>query len=501
MNQPTPQRPTRNQPTPQRPTRNQPTPNQPIRRTRPHALRDQLTAALAEIARIDRPLARSTAQIRDALWAPPRVVVVGRVKAGKSTLVNALIGDRVADTAATECTKVVAVYQDGAPSRAEVVKVGGARHSVRLTDGRPTELNCPTDEVAYLDRFLPSRLLRSMVLIDTPGLATITTGNEQATRRALIDGYGQTRDASVGADAAIFLFDATPRADEVEFLHDLGFSAVNTIGALAKADTLGEGAFGDADPIIAARTQSEKIARSMSAALLTVQPVAGLLAQTAQTGQFTEADADALSALAGLSDMQLELWLESETPATGTQAGRDRLLDLLGEYGLRHARAVAPQGAHAVNAWLQRRSGVDELRENVDVNLTRSVLITRAVATCTQIEHLALTHPAGGRIRSILRQVRQTPQAHTMEEFKAMHSLTRTDPESPWVGELRQVLVGSGIAGRIGLPVGADRGAMAAELDNRLRRVHEAGLLGGSAAEEQAVAVLLHTYSMMRRSI
>lgn len=88
-----------------------------------------------------------------------------------------------------------------------------------------------------------------------------------------------------------------------------------------------------------------------------------------------------------------------------------------------------------------------------------------------------------------------------MAEFKALHSLTRTDPESPWVGELRQVLVGSGITGRIGLPAGADRGVVAAELDQRLRRVHEAGLLGGSAAEEQAVAVLLHTYSMMRRSI
>jgi hypothetical protein len=144
---------------------------------------------------------------------------------------------------------------------------------------------------------------------------------------------------------------------------------------------------------------------------------------------------------------------------------------------------------------------VDELRANIDVNLTRSVLITRAIAACTQIEHLALTHPAGSQIRSILRQVRQSPQAHTMAEFKALSSLTQTDPESPWVSELRQVLVGSGITGRIGLPPHAHRDAVAAELDRRLRRVHEAGLLGGSAAEEDAVAVLLHTYSMMRRSI
>jgi hypothetical protein len=63
------------------------------------------------------------------------------------------------------------------------------------------------------------------------------------------------------------------------------------------------------------------------------------------------------------------------------------------------------------------------------------------------------------------------------------------------------VLVGSGIAGRVGLPTDAPPAAVAAELDLRLRRVHEAGLLGGSAAEEQAAAVLLHTYSMMRRAV
>jgi len=460
-----------------------------------------LTGALAHIAQIDRPLARATARIRDDLWAPPRVVVVGRVKAGKSTLVNALIGDRVADTGATECTKVVAVYQDGAPARAEVVTSAGDRHSAPLTDGRVGELGVRTEDIAYLNRYLPSRLLQSMVLIDTPGLATITTGNEQATRRALIDGFGQTREASVNADAAIFLFDATPRADEVQFLHDLGFSAVNTIGVLAKADTLGEGAFGDIDPIEEAQKQSDAIAASLAAGLLTVQPVAGLLAQTAHTGQFTEADADALAALAGLSDLQLQRWLEAPIPPIGTEMQRDRLLDLLGEYGLRHTRGVATRGAHAVNAWLQQHSKVDELRANIDVNLTRSILITRAVAACTEIEHLALSHPADGQIRSILRQVRRSPQAHTMAEFKALGSLTRTDPESPWVSELRQVLVGSGIGGRVGLPPHADRGAIVSELDRRLRRVHAAGPLGGSAAEEEAVAVLLHTYSMMRRAV
>lgn len=116
-----------------------------------------------------------------------------------------------------------------------------------------------------------------------------------------------------------------------------------------------------------------------------------------QIGQFTESDADALAALAGLSDTALELWLEAKTPSIGTDAERDRLLDLLGEYGLRHARKLAPRGAHAVNSWLAQRSGVDELWANIELDLTRAVLTTRTVRACTEIEHLALTHLQAGR--------------------------------------------------------------------------------------------------------
>ena len=44
---------------------------------------------------------------------PLRVAVAGRVKAGKSTLLNALVGERLAPTDAGECTRIVTWYQDG----------------------------------------------------------------------------------------------------------------------------------------------------------------------------------------------------------------------------------------------------------------------------------------------------------------------------------------------------------------------------------------------------
>ena len=48
---------------------------------------------------------------------PLRVAIAGKVKAGKSTLLNALVGEQVAPTDAGECTRVVTWYRDGTTPR------------------------------------------------------------------------------------------------------------------------------------------------------------------------------------------------------------------------------------------------------------------------------------------------------------------------------------------------------------------------------------------------
>jgi predicted GTPase len=58
------------------------------------------------------------AALRDRLGAPLRVALVGRVNSGKSTLLNALVGQRVAPTNETECTRVATWYRFGAPAPA-----------------------------------------------------------------------------------------------------------------------------------------------------------------------------------------------------------------------------------------------------------------------------------------------------------------------------------------------------------------------------------------------
>ena len=254
-------------------------------------------------------------RIRHTLDAPPRIVVVGRLKSGKSTLVNALIGAPVAETAALEATNVVTVFQYGAPDRAEAVLLNGERLPITIQRGEVAALPAPVEEISFIHRWMPTASIKDFSLIDTPGLATLTVENEQRTRRILIDGYEQTKAMSVDADAAVFLFDATPRMDEVKFIKDLGFTSLNTLGVLSRADSFGEGALGERDPLEHARQHADTLAAQLSGSVLTVIPVAGLLAETSHTGVITENDARVMASLAEATEFDLIDIIASEGDA------------------------------------------------------------------------------------------------------------------------------------------------------------------------------------------
>src|SRR4051812_49914025 len=70
--------------------------------------------------------------VRRRLAQPLRVAIAGRLKSGKSTLVNALIGRRVAPTEVGECTRIVTQFRYGTADRVDVVRRGGSRGSLPL---------------------------------------------------------------------------------------------------------------------------------------------------------------------------------------------------------------------------------------------------------------------------------------------------------------------------------------------------------------------------------
>jgi len=113
------------------------------------------------------------------------VVAVGEFKRGKSSLLNALIGDRILPVGVVPLTAVVTVLKRGKPDAVGVYADGrrGAVDAARLADyvteeGNPgNRLGLSRVEVASPRFVLPP----GAMLIDTPGLRSVVDGGEDHT--------------------------------------------------------------------------------------------------------------------------------------------------------------------------------------------------------------------------------------------------------------------------------------------------------------------------------
>src|SRR5438067_5624225 len=176
---------------------------------------------------------------RRRLSEPLRVAIAGRLKSGKSTLVNALIGRRVAPTEVGECTRIVTQFRYGTADRVDVVRRDGSRVSLPLDESGmiPQRLGVPRSEVSYVDVTLTSDHLRDLTVVDTPGLSSANTSVSEHAKRFLFSdaapadaraGDGRANDtapidatldrdsasALSGAAAIIYAFTQPPRRDD-----------------------------------------------------------------------------------------------------------------------------------------------------------------------------------------------------------------------------------------------------------------------------------------------
>lgn len=427
---------------------------------------------------------------------PPRIVLTGRIKAGKSTLLNALVGAPVAETAALEATNVVTVYQYGQPARAEAQLIDGTRIPIHTYRGEVAELPAKPSEIAFIDRWMTSSAVGSYTLIDTPGLATLTEENESTTRAALIDGFEQTRNASVDADAAIFLFDSAPRTDEVDFLRDLGFTPLNTLGVLSRADSFGEGALGILDPIEEAARHAEKLQREVSTYVGRVMPVSALLAETAATGALSESVTRDIAHATNSSRTSLVNRIYSDEP----EDDLFRIVDLIGEYGLFRGNDVARRGAHEFNEWLTSVSGIGALRSVLERELSYYAYLHRAGVILRDLEALVYKHPAhSADIRNALNVIRNHPAALPAKLLVTLKSLVAASASEEFIEEATRLASNGSPAVRLGLDGGATSWAVLDEIRVRREALQRRafGLLDPS--EEEAMIVFGQVYDQLER--
>ena len=112
---------------------------------------------------------------------------IGQFKRGKSTLINALIGEPVLPVGFIPVTAVPTVIRFGAHPRARVQARDGSWQEIAVSDLNQyvSEEHNPenTKGVTGVEVFVPSALLSTgMCLVDTPGLGSVFTGNTAATQ-------------------------------------------------------------------------------------------------------------------------------------------------------------------------------------------------------------------------------------------------------------------------------------------------------------------------------
>lgn len=459
-----------------------------------------LIAHLENLGRAVPELEEAAKAITTPLFAAPRIVLVGRLKAGKSTLVNALVGSDIAETGALEATNVVTVYQNGAPSRAEAHLLDGSTATVPIRHGHHSELPVPSEQIAFIDRWLPTRSLESFSLIDTPGLATLTEKNQLATSRALIDGFEQTKNASVDADAAVFLFESTPRQDEIDFVRSLGFTPLNTLGVLSRADSFGQGALGYTDPIEDATYYARQLSASLKEFFLTIIPVSGLLAETATTGRVTETEARFLSSLSQTPVSTLISAMDEDSPAALDKAQFSQTLDLFGEYGVFKGRSQAINGAADLSEWIARVSGIEQLHWTLHHSLRRFATIHRAVRVYNELEKLRSTYPQyRPEILSTISQMNMDTRLFDVALLRDLKALIRSRARVELIDFVIRILRGNTGAEKLGLGQYATQPELLDEINKQRSFLEELTYDYLDPAEETTIVTLQRVLGALER--
>jgi hypothetical protein len=379
---------------------------------------DRLTAARA---RLDEPL---------------RVAIVGKVKAGKSTLLNALVREPLAPTDARECTRVVTWYREGVTYRVTMTPRDGETRAAHFRRGEGA-LDIDLDglapqDVAQLDVEWPSSALRDMTLIDTPGLASLSADLSERTQLVIAPDSDEPGDA----DAVLYLM-RHMHADDARFLEAFhgdtaGGSPVNAIGVVSRADEVGAGRLDAMESAerIADRYRTDPQMRRLCQ---TVVPVAGLLAQ-AGTG-LTEDEFAALRTLAGapVGDTERLLltadrFLNSEAAIGLTPQQREILAKRLGLFGVRLAVARLRADPDVTSAGLARElvavSGIEQLRAVLRAQFAaraEALKARSALAVAQAALHESAADANGERLLAEVERIESS--AHVFAEMRLLDAL------------------------------------------------------------------------------
>ncbi len=193
-----------------------------------------MLTAIAREAEVPR-VAHDASALEDRLRAGRFFVAcVGQFKRGKSTLLNALVGDAVLPAGVTPVTSAVTILRYGSRRQATAYYAAGGHDAISIQDIALYVAEEHNHEnargIAVVDVCLPAAILaRGLCLVDTPGIGSTFADNTKVTRAFVPH-----------IDAAMIVLGADPpiSGDELALVVDVLGQVQASIFVLNKADRL-----------------------------------------------------------------------------------------------------------------------------------------------------------------------------------------------------------------------------------------------------------------------
>ncbi|GGG28380.1 isoniazid-inducible protein iniC [Rhodococcoides trifolii] len=429
---------------------------------RARVLIDAARREYADVPHAREQLAECSARLDE----PLRVALAGSLKAGKSTLLNALVGQHIAPTDATECTRVVTWYRRGATPSVTAWYDGDRTMDVPVIrrEGRLTfdfgELTA--SRVDRLDVEWPARTLKSTTIIDTPGTSSLTRDVSARTFDMLTP-----EDSTSGADAVVYLM-RTLNATDTAFLGRINDSVggdtgpLGVIGVVSRADEVGAGRM---DAMMSAKEVAARFSVELERTGLcqAVVPVAGLLALGARTLKQSEYSAFVALASTSPDDLQLAMlsadrFSRPDIDLPVDAATRAALVDRFGLFGIRMAVTLIRLGTRdspGLAAELVERSGLGELRQVIDVQFGQRTDQLKTHSALVALERVLVEEPRASTSEIRAEASRMLGDVHGFRELRLLGQLRARSVHLPEesLAELSRIIGAYGIdtSARLGL--------------------------------------------------